>query len=52
MGENVTTLYQGHIEKDVEKTLIYNAPPANRKTLIYQLRIGNKVVTGKVINVN
>ncbi|HMJ46413.1 MAG TPA: hypothetical protein VK498_03745, partial [Ferruginibacter sp.] len=52
LGEKVTTLYQGHIEKDAVKTLIYNAPATDRKTLVYKLRVGKEQVTGKVIYPN
>ena len=52
LGEKVSTLYQGHIEKDAVKTLIFNAPSTSRKTLIYHLRVGNEIVTGKVIYTN
>ena len=52
LGEKVTTLYQGQIEKGAIKTLIYEVPQGNRKTMVYQLRIGSKIVTGKVIYPN
>ena len=52
LGEKVTTLYQGFIEKDAVKTVIYEVPPMNRKTMVYQLRIGTERITGKVIYPN
>ncbi|MEO6406163.1 MAG: hypothetical protein ABIY51_13075, partial [Ferruginibacter sp.] len=52
LGEKVTTLYQGFIEKGAVKTITYEVPNVNRKTLVYQLRIGSEMVTGKVIYPN
>jgi hypothetical protein len=52
LGEKVTTLYQGFIEKDAVKTLIYNVPPASRKSMVYRFRIGKEIVTGTVITPN
>jgi hypothetical protein len=52
LGEKVARLYQGNIEKGAVKTFIYNAPATNRKTLIYQFRVGSEVVTGKVLYMN
>jgi hypothetical protein len=52
LGEKVTTLFQGFIEKGAVKTITYDVPTVNRKTLVYQLRIGKEMVTGKVIYPN
>ena len=52
LGEKVSQLYTGHLDAKGVKTLIYNAPQAQRKTLIYRLTVGGKVVTGKVLYIN
>jgi len=52
LGEKVAKLFEGYIEKDAVKTIIYKAPVTNRKTVVYQLRIGDEVVSGKVIYLN
>jgi hypothetical protein len=52
LGEKVAKLYEGQMDKGAVRTFIYNAPVNNRKTLVYQLRIGDEVVTGKVIYLN
>jgi len=52
LGEKIQTVYQGHIEKDAVKTVTYAVPATGRKTMIYQFRIGNEIVTGKVLYLN
>ncbi|MEO7266333.1 MAG: hypothetical protein ABIW38_15560, partial [Ferruginibacter sp.] len=52
LGEKMITLYQGFIEKGSVKTITYEVPNVNRKTLVYQFRIGKEMVTGKVIYPN
>jgi hypothetical protein len=51
-GQKVTNLYNGIIEKGVTKTLIYDVPAVNRKTMVYQFTVGTERVSGKVISPN
>jgi hypothetical protein len=52
LGQKVKTLYHGFIEKGVSKTLIYEVPPANRKTMVYKFKVDKENVTGTVIKPN
>jgi hypothetical protein len=52
LGEKVKSLYNGYIEKDGVRKVIYEVPSNNRKSLIYHLRIGSEVVSGKVLYLN
>jgi len=52
LGEKVANLFEGVLEKGAVKTIIYNAPATNRKTMVYQLRVGDETVSGKVLYLN
>ncbi|MEO6406661.1 MAG: hypothetical protein ABIY51_03840, partial [Ferruginibacter sp.] len=52
LGEKVKTLFDGHIEKDGTRKLIYEAPSHLRKSLVYKFRVGGEVITGKVLYIN
>ncbi len=49
LGQKITTVYQGYIEKGRIKTIEYNVPDAQRANLIYIFRVGDQRVTGKLV---
>jgi hypothetical protein len=52
LGQKVTTVYQGSIEENAVKTVIYEVPSSKRKSMVYRLRIGKEIATGTVIAPN
>ncbi|OLY91683.1 hypothetical protein BUE76_07065 [Cnuella takakiae] len=50
LGQKVGVAYQGYIFAGKAQTIYYTVPAAQRKTLIYQLRVGNLRTTGKLID--
>jgi hypothetical protein len=52
MGEKVKTIFSGYIEKDGVRTFSFDVPANLRKTMIYQFRIGDQLVTGKLVYPN
>jgi hypothetical protein len=52
LGQKVQTVYQGFIAADRAQEVSYRVPIANRKNLIYILRIGDKQATGKLIRID
>ena len=51
-GMKVGVLFNGYLDKNVEKIVTYNVPFQSKKTLLYRLQIGNKVNSGKVLFLN
>lgn len=49
MGQRVKTLYQGRIEAGQTRTIDYAVPMADRTDMIYILRVGDKLHTGKIM---
>jgi hypothetical protein len=52
MGEKVKTIFNGYIEKDGVRTFSFDVPANLRKSMIYQFRIGDQLVTGKLVYPN
>jgi hypothetical protein len=52
LGQKVALVYQGAIEENTVRTLVYEVPVTQRKTIVYRLRIGKETVTGTVIAPN
>jgi hypothetical protein len=52
MGEKVKTIFTGYIEKDGVRTFSFDVPANMRKSMIYQFRIGDQLVTGKLVYPN
>ncbi|MES1215196.1 MAG: T9SS type A sorting domain-containing protein, partial [Bacteroidota bacterium] len=53
VGQKLQTVYKGYIIAGRNHVVEYKAPSAvNNSTLIYKLRIGNKLVTGKLLNLD
>ena len=52
MGVKLGLLFNGHLDKNVEKILTYTVPTKNKKTLLYKLKIGNTINSGKVLFLN
>jgi hypothetical protein len=50
LGQKVGIVFQGHVFAGKAQTVFYNVPPSLRTTLMYQLRVGNMRVTGKLLN--
>lgn len=49
LGQQVKMVYQGNFEKDIEQTFEYQVPANQRTNLIYQFRIGNEKISGKLL---
>jgi hypothetical protein len=52
LGQKVQTVYQGFIAVDRTIEIYYPVPVANRKNLIYILKVGDKQATGKLIRID
>ena len=52
VGRKLLAPYKGHITAGKNQVIEYKAPLSGSSTLIYKLRIGDKIVTGKLININ
>jgi hypothetical protein len=52
MGEKIKTIFNGYIEKDGTRTFSFDVPVNLRKTMIYQFKISDQVVTGKLVYPN
>ncbi len=48
-GQKVATLFQGHVEAGVGRTVDYNVPEAGRTNLIYVFKVGKERVTGTLL---
>ena len=51
MGQKVKTVYQGYIVKGTQ-TFELSLPDKQVANLVYVLRIGDKKMTGKILQVN
>ena len=51
MGQKVKTVYQGYINKGTQ-TFELSLPGKQVANLVYVLRIGDKKMTGKILQVN
>ena len=51
LGQKVKTVYQGHINSGTQNFDL-SVPAAQRSTLIYVLTIGEKRITGKVLQIS
>jgi hypothetical protein len=50
-GAKLQVVYSGYIYSGKGQTIDYKVPVLNRTNLLYVLRMGDKIVTGKLINV-
>ena len=51
LGVKIQTIYKGFVFAGKGQTIEYQVPNIYRTNLIYKLRVGDKTVTGKLINV-
>jgi hypothetical protein len=51
LGVKIQTIYSGFVFAGKGQTINYKVPNIYRTTLIYKLRVGDKTVSGKLINV-
>jgi hypothetical protein len=51
LGQKVKTVYQGHINSG-DQSFELTIPKKQQATLIYIFRVGNKQVTGKLLQLN
>jgi hypothetical protein len=51
LGQKMQTVYQGHIYAGRGQVVHYNVPVLNRTHLIYVFKVGDKQVTGKLLNI-
>jgi hypothetical protein len=51
LGQKVKTVFQGNFVAGTQSFEL-NVPSAHRSTLIYVLRVGDKQITGKILNAN
>jgi hypothetical protein len=52
VGQKVQTLYNGELKAGVTQMADYRSPLNVNQSLIYKFRVGDKMVTGKLINLN
>jgi hypothetical protein len=50
-GAKLQVVYSGYIYPGKGQVIDYRVPILYRTNLMYVLRVGNKVVTGKLINI-
>lgn len=49
MGRKLAKVFEGQVEKGIQKTVDYRVPQAQRIPLIYRLTIGDKTSFGKLV---
>jgi hypothetical protein len=50
-GAKLQTVYSGYIYSGKPQVIDYKVPVLYRTNLMYVLRVGGKVITGKLINI-
>jgi hypothetical protein len=50
MGQRVSTLYNGYLQANRMQIVEYKVPGIISSTLIYKLRVGGKLATGKLLH--
>jgi len=51
LGQKVATVWEGNVTAGKTQTVDYTAPAAHQTNLIYRLTVGDKVATGKLLNI-
>jgi hypothetical protein len=51
MGQKLATIYQGYLFAGRGEVIDYNVPSIYKSTLIYNLKVGDKQVNGKLIQI-
>ena len=51
-GQKISTVFNGYMQKGETKVVEYRPGVTANSVLIYKLRVGNKLVTGKLVSVN
>ena len=49
-GQRIGIAFQGYVEKGRTQTIEYTAPAQQQGALIYQFRVGDQRVSGKLLN--
>ncbi len=52
VGQKLQTVYKGYITAGRSQVFEYKSPSVSNSTLIYKFRVGNKEVTGKLVNIS
>ncbi|CAN5837325.1 hypothetical protein BH11BAC4_BH11BAC4_18790 [soil metagenome] len=52
MGTKLAVVFNGYLDMNTDKIIVYKIPANNKRTLIYRFRINDKTSSGKVILLN
>jgi hypothetical protein len=48
LGRKMAVIYQGNVEAGVQRTVTYKIPATQRVPMIYTLRVGDRIINGKL----
>jgi hypothetical protein len=51
VGQRIQVAYEGHLQAGVSQVVDFKVPGSFNGTMIYKLKVGNQLVTGKLVSI-